>query len=602
MLLLEPLEERVLLAATASLVNGVPTITGDDAVDNLTLRASTSGVLEYSYTGSTGVFSSDFDPNAPGNQQFVINGNSQINLNLNGGDDSVSIDTSLQGRVSSTGSRVTINSGDGNDSVSGPAQNNTWSLSGDGSGTLNGNIQFSGINTLTGGSSNDTYQFATGNNLGAISIDETAGGLDSLDFRGTSKTVTVDLSASSQQTVTDTLKLTVVDGDSIENLFGGNADDKLTGNALGNLIIGGPGNDTLKGKQGDDRYVFDQGAGTDTVSEDSGAKSGEGSDTLDFTAVTANLNVVVKDVGSFTVAGSGSVTATGSEKLLLGAGSNVLDYTNYASGVSVDLLNGDATAFESVSGIQHVTGSQFADSLIGDARSNTLKGNGGDDRIRGNGGADSIDAGTGTDTLSEVRDVNFTLTNTTLTATGSGITGTEVDTLASFESAVLIGGASNNTLDASAFSGPVTLDGGSSVSLALLNNGVGVRATNAQTISLTGKESTTLLSSLNGGDGIASVAGNDFRIKLTDGKTIDVDIAGAVTLQDLITRIQQAANSQASGRLTVGLDSDSGESLLFTDSLAGTEDLSIEPLNGSPTAEQLGLTAVGLDRCCIACR
>ena len=68
-------------------------------------------------------------------------------------------------------------------------------------------------------------------------------------------------------------------------------------------------------------------------------------------------------------------------------------------------------------------------------------------------GNDSINGGGGIDRLVESGDVNFTLTNTSLTGLGS-------DVLVSIERATLTGGFSANLLDASGFSGDVVLVGG----------------------------------------------------------------------------------------------------------------------------------------------
>ena len=80
----------------------------------------------------------------------------------------------------------------------------------------------------------------------------------------------------------------------------------------------------------------------------------------------------------------------------------------------------------------------------------------------------------------------------------------------------------------------VVLNGGSTILLSLLNGGAGVRVTDLEQVELTGA---TLLADLNQGAGVASVAGADFRITLTDGTTVDVDLAGAtLTVQQAMMR------------------------------------------------------------------
>src|SRR5207244_800306 len=58
----------------------------------------------------------------------------------------------------------------------------------------------------------------------------------------------------------------------------------LTGGRGNGILKGGSGNDTLKGGTGDDHYVFAGTWGTDTLIEN----AGEGTDTLDFTALDLN--------------------------------------------------------------------------------------------------------------------------------------------------------------------------------------------------------------------------------------------------------------------------------------------------------------------------
>ena len=97
----------------------------------------------------------------------------------------------------------------------------------------------------------------------------------------------------------------------------------------------------------------------------------------------------------------------------------------------------------------------------------------------------------------------------------------------------------------------VILDGGSTVPLSALNGGAGVRTTNLSSLPLRGNESTTSLSVLNQGSGVAPVAGNDFQITLTDGKTFNVDVNSLMTLQQVFDAITTAANAVAPGRVTI---------------------------------------------------
>ncbi|WP_206751552.1 beta strand repeat-containing protein [Trichormus variabilis] len=108
-------------------------------------------------------------------------------------------------------------------------------------------------NTLTGLNGNDTYSFVANTVLGTDKIVETTtGGIDTIDFSGTTASVNVNLGVITSQTVNSNLKLILSANNVIENATGGTGNDRLTGNALDNLIIGGEGNDQLQGLAGND--------------------------------------------------------------------------------------------------------------------------------------------------------------------------------------------------------------------------------------------------------------------------------------------------------------------------------------------------------------
>ncbi len=142
------------------------------------------------------------------------------------------------------------------------------------------------------------------------------------------------------------------------------------------------------------------------------------------------------------------------------------------------------------------------------------------------------------------------------------------------------------------FTGPVTLDGGSRILLSLLNNGVGVRTTNVPQFDLTGA---TLLAVLNQGDGVRRVDGTDFRITLTDGATVDVDITPAMTtVQQVIDAITIAGNTVATGRLiSVFIDPDTLNSIVLNDTIDGGGNLTVTALNNSASAIDLGILREG---------
>ncbi len=143
-------------------------------------------------------------------------------------------------------------------------------------------------------------------------------------------------------------------------------DDSLVGTAADDLIWGAEGSDTLEGGGGDDT-IFG-GGGADMV------RGGDGDD-----LIRGN---------------SGNDTLDG------GAGYNTVTYASSLQAVMVDLANGVATGQgqDSLANFSAVQGSDFSDTLIGDAASNALYGRDGDDRLKGGNGADTIDGGSGSDT------------------------------------------------------------------------------------------------------------------------------------------------------------------------------------------------------------
>lgn len=92
------------------------------------------------------------------------------------------------------------------------------------------------------------------------------------------------------------------------------------------------------------------------------------------------------------------------------------------------------------------------------------------------------------------------------------------------------------------------------------------------------------LSELNDGRGVQTLPGDDLRIITAGGTTIDVDIDGATTLQDVIDRL----NAAGGGAITVGIGPNGG-GLLISDNTTGGGTIRIERLNLSPAIDGLGL-------------
>jgi flagellar hook-associated protein 3 FlgL len=112
--------------------------------------------------------------------------------------------------------------------------------------------------------------------------------------------------------------------------------------------------------------------------------------------------------------------------------------------------------------------------------------------------------------------------------------------------------------------------------------------TTAATLGIRSLDLTTPLSALNRGAPFATAAGeDDIRIVAKDGSTVDVDLDGAVTLGDVIDRINEAAIA-AGVPLLAGLTA-SGDGWQIADETGGTGTLNVFPLNDTVDAAALGL-------------
>lgn len=97
----------------------------------------------------------------------------------------------------------------------------------------------------------------------------------------------------------------------------------------------------------------------------------------------------------------------------------------------------------------------------------------------------------------------------------------------------------------------------------------------------------TKISSLNDGQGMGTVAGDDIRITAKDGTTVDVDLDGCGTIQDVLDKINGAAAtagvSVAAQLATVG------NGIRLVDTTGGAGPFSVEALNYSQAGADLGL-------------
>lgn len=231
-----------------------------------------------------------------------------------------------------------LSGGDGNDTMNGE----------DGADTIDGGI---GDDFILGGDGNDSILGGTGSDY----IDG-EGGIDTLSFAGSSTWVSADLGNNS-----------FWNGDAswdnvanVENLTGSDHNDFLYGTSGANVISGGTGGDALYGQGGNDTLLGN--AGDDQL------YAGAGDDLI--------------------IGGNGSDYIDG------GADSDTISYAGSSTWVSVDLggnshWNGDA-AWDSVTNVENIIGSDHADYLYGNSGANAITGGLGADNLTGGSGADTF--------------------------------------------------------------------------------------------------------------------------------------------------------------------------------------------------------------------
>ncbi|MFQ5489663.1 MAG: flagellar hook-associated protein FlgL [Phycisphaerae bacterium] len=118
--------------------------------------------------------------------------------------------------------------------------------------------------------------------------------------------------------------------------------------------------------------------------------------------------------------------------------------------------------------------------------------------------------------------------------------------------------------------------------------------TTAAALGLRTMDADTLLSALNFGQGVETVAGkDDLRVTAKDGSTVDVNLDDALTLGDVIAAINTAATDAGVG-ITASL-AGTGNGISIQDSTGGTGPLSVSRLNLSFAADDLGLTELTVD-------
>jgi Ca2+-binding RTX toxin-like protein len=363
--------------------NGSDTLAGNSGDDTLTGGAG-NDVLTGGSSNDTYVFDADsplgsdvLDESGGGTDKLDFSATTTVAVTVNLGTAAAQVvHSNLTLTLGSASTFENVTGGEKDDSLTGNALANSLS-GGKGSDTLlglAGDDTLTGANgndSLTGGADNDRYVFDADASLGTDTIDESGGGIDTLDFASTTTlAVAVNLATSASQVVNSKLTLNLGSASWMENVIGGSKNDTLTGNALANTLTGGPGDDTQAGAAGDDVYLFDADStlGSDTLNE-----SGGGLDWLDFSATTT-LAVTVN-------LGNAAAQAVNS-KLTLTLGSAVT-IENVRAGSKNDVITGNSLAniLIGLAGNDQLSGLAARDLLFGGAGGDTLTGGDEDDLL-----------------------------------------------------------------------------------------------------------------------------------------------------------------------------------------------------------------------------
>jgi hypothetical protein len=271
---------------------------------------------------------------------------------------------------------VTLNGAGAGNALFGPNVNQMWNITGANAGNLGSKLLFTDVQSLVGGSGNDTFRFLPAGSVSGIIVG--SGGINKLDYSlGGTTPAFVELS---------TAEASRVNGNAPNGFFG--IQSLIANPAVDNTLVG-PDTDTLW-----------------TISSPNCGKVG----TVLFTNFQTLVGGAGVDVFKF--------IGTGSAGLIDGSGApagrgNWLDYSALTSAVSVNLQTGSASRVGGgtpglVFDIQNVHGSNGGSTLTGDNQGNILIGGTGNDTLFGGAGAslligdkgaDQIFGGSGSDIL-----------------------------------------------------------------------------------------------------------------------------------------------------------------------------------------------------------
>ena len=252
-------------AHITSLVGGIAsnTLAGPTAGSTYNITGSNSGTVGAMTFSKFGTL-----VGAAGNDTFKFNSTALLTGSIDGGTGTNTLDYSALATqvtlnlATLTASRITspfsniqnIKGGTfAANPIIGPAVSTTFNITGMNTVTVNG-LSFSSFGKIIGGAADDTFVLSNGAGL-SNGIDG-GPGMNWLDYSAYTTPSVVNLSTGAATGFGSAIA-------NIRNVRGGSANDTLTGNNQGNILIGGAGNDTINGGSG--RNLLIGGLGSDTI-------------------------------------------------------------------------------------------------------------------------------------------------------------------------------------------------------------------------------------------------------------------------------------------------------------------------------------------------
>lgn len=270
-------------------------------------------------------------------------------------------------------------------------------------------ISFAAIETLRGGSGNDTFEVHYAGTLSGT-IDGGAG-INIIDYSHYNPStgdqgVTVNLASGQATNIGSDLDGMVAN---ISSIIGSPYNDHLTGNSTANMIYGGSGNDQIYGVGGsnvisggsgvnqlyggsdNDTFIFGLDWETDTL------QSGGGSDALDFTAIADSIiftvwaGMIEASAGSRSLAAEAFgialiISGAGDDRFSIadgvtytglfdgGAGSNLIDWSAFTTPIDVVLTNAGLLAGFDGYATNLPGGFRNIDRMLGGSAGDSIKG------------------------------------------------------------------------------------------------------------------------------------------------------------------------------------------------------------------------------------